>query len=110
MSDWNKELPDFKEKRRDTENLRPVAKGKKTPRQWRVFGMRLGKDRLLHKAATKEAAEAWIEKQARTYYTGRYMTPAMVDEAKKRAISRAENYRVVPPNTKITGQQGPVHR
>lgn len=99
MSDWNKELPDFKDKRRDTENLRPVAKGKKSPRPWKVFGVRLGKDRLLHRTETKEAAEAWIEKQARTYHTGRYMSPEMVDRAKKMAEERAKSYRIVPPTT-----------
>lgn len=95
MSDWNKELPDFKEKRRDPENLRPVAKGKKSERHWKVLGFRLGKDRVLHRSETKEAAQAWIEKQSRTYFVGRYMTPSMVDQAKKLAEKRAGTYRIV---------------
>lgn len=99
MSDYTEELTKYKEKRRDTENLRPLPKGKKSPRPWRVFGVMFGRERLLHRAPTKEAAQAWIEKQARTYYVGRHMTPAMVDAAKARAAERAKGYRIEPPNT-----------
>lgn len=102
MSDWNKEVLMFKEKRIDTENLRPSSKGKKRPRPWKVFGVLLGRDRHIHSAATKEAAEAWIEKQARSYYAGRNRPQPMVDAAKSRSEKRAQSYRIVPP--KITSE------
>ena len=99
MSDWNEELPKFKERRLDTENLRPTSKGKRQPRKWRVYDSILGSEYVAHRAATEEAAKAWIDKQARGYYVPRRnVTQAVIDDAVERAKARAAKYRIEPPS------------
>lgn len=99
MSNWNEELPRFKDKRRDTENTRAVSNAKRQPRKWKVVGSFAGREYIAHRSATKEAAEAWIEKQARSYFVGRRNAPeSLIDAAKERAEKRASRYRIEPPN------------
>lgn len=99
MGDWTKELPDYKALRRDTENVRPVPNSKKKPRPWKVKYLRWGKEFVVHRSASKEAAEAWIEKQSRNYYHGKRVLPqALIDKQVERAKESAALYRIEPPN------------
>lgn len=92
------ELPRFKAARRDAEALRPPPKSKRQPRKWKVLGSFGGRTYVAHESATREAAEAWVQKQARSYYVGRRNAPrAMHDAAAERAVARAKRYEIVGP-------------
>lgn len=98
MSDWNLEIPTYKAKRNGEVEQRPATGGKRKPRKWKVMSVFCGKEYVAHHAASKEACEAWIEKQRRSYYGVRLnKSPAAHDAAKKRAEERAARYRIVGP-------------
>lgn len=98
MSDWNKELPDFKAARRGEVELRPITGGKRQPRKWRVYSTICGYEYIAHRAASKELCEAWVEKQRCSFYVGRRNAPQVIfDAAKLRAEKRADTYRIEGP-------------
>lgn len=98
MSDWNLELPKFKAARNGEVELRPTTGGKRQARKWKVMGRFKNIEYVAHRGASKEACEAWIAKQARTYYVGHRNAPQAVhDEARDKAQARAQAFHIVPP-------------
>lgn len=98
MSDWGQELPKFKAARRGEVEPRATTGGRRTPRKWRVVSDMAGGEFVVHRSASKEGCEAWIEKQSKTYYVGRRNAPqAMHDQGKEKAKKRADAYRIAPP-------------
>ena len=100
MSDWNEEPVRTKDKRRGVIEQSPVKGGRnKQVRQWKVVGPGFFNqgEFIWDRAATKEACEAWLAKQARSYYVSRRDTEQQRAAAQRRAEQRAASYRIVGP-------------
>lgn len=100
MSDWYGEPVVAKNKRRGVLEQPPIKGGRnRAPRKWSVIGPGFfGKGKFVwHRAATKELCEAWVAKQARSYYVSPHATEQQRAEYQRRAEERTASYQIVGP-------------
>lgn len=107
MSNWDEEKSSYKAAKLGIIEQRPVGGGnrKKVDKPWKImrqgwaFGGRPPRPPYVAKRfQTKEEAEAWIEKQARSWYVNRIdQSPRATEIAKSRAIADAKKYWIVGP-------------
>lgn len=113
MSDWNEELPRFKEARRlPAEQHRPVSGGKRQKREWLVIDpqpLRIGLRRetaeirryggvVKYRGVDRAACEAFIDKQRRTWGTPLdHQSPERAAEYVARHKARFDRWRIVGP-------------
>ncbi len=109
MSDWNTEQARYKAKKRGIVDQPPVGginKKKRLPKLWKVIGptwrslqgLSGKKEMLMHRAASRELCEAWLEKERHSYYAPRHVSAQQMDEAKRRHEERISKYRIEGPD------------
>ena len=104
MSDWNTERAAHKAARRapTPDQPPPARKKKKAVKPYKVMYRLLGKEFVWHRAATREAAQAWIDKQARSAFVPRLRpaTEQALETARERSERAASRYWIVGPEDK----------
>ena len=105
MSNWQEEQAKHKSAKRGITELRPVGNKskKKIAKPWEVWSRPIfkwvRKDHRVGRYATREQAEAWIEKSRRSYYMTRQdQSQRALDEAKARAEKWASRYYIKGPD------------
>lgn len=109
MSNWHEEQAKHKAAKRGITELRPVGNKskKKVDKPWEVWSKPLtiagitrpgAKDRRVDRYATREQAEAWIEKQRRSWYMTRQDQSAAATECARACAEKwASRYYIKGP-------------
>lgn len=98
MGKWGDELTEYKLLKKDPNGVGPKTKRKRKLRPWKVIGPLLGKEQVLHRASSREEAQAWIDKQVRSFYVPyRNLPVKSIAFYKERAEKRASLFRIEGP-------------